>query len=97
MGDDRAAAKGPGRSAWGSRPTWGAVVQEALADELLDDDELEELLLEDELSLEVDDELLLDALSFDDELSFDEDSELDEESDPESLLPTVDPERLSVR
>lgn len=64
--------------------------------ELLDE-ELAELLLEDELSFE-DDELLLDALSFDDELSFEEDeSELEDDSEPESLLPTVDPERLSVR
>ena len=69
-----------------------------LAETLADiDEELAELLLEDELSFE-DDELLLDALSFDDELSFEEDeSELEDDSEPESLLPTVDPERLSVR
>lgn len=68
-----------------------------MAEELLDE-ELAELLLEDELSFEDVDELLLDAPSFDDELSFEEDeSELDDESEPESLLPTVDPERLSVR
>jgi hypothetical protein len=84
----------PQPSGCGARPICGPRCQEAFAAELPDELDEPELLLDDESLVEVDDELLLEDESFDDE---EDESELDDESEPESLLPTVDPERLSVR